>query len=106
MKACRRLVEDVKHVDQAGTKGRRERHALGFAATESSQRAVEVQVVEADHLEKLETPRDLFEHRATDAPLVFGKLERGEERNRVTDFEGGNVGDVSPRNLDGERFGF
>ena len=48
MQADRGLVEHVEHVDQAGPQGAGQRHALGFAAAERAQRAIERQIAQAD----------------------------------------------------------
>jgi hypothetical protein len=58
VKACRRLVEHIKHTGQTRPELRRQVDALGFACREAPRASVEAEVSEADALKEREPVSD------------------------------------------------
>ena len=82
VEADRGLVEDVEHADQLRADLRREPQPLRFAAAERRGRAVELQVADADVLEKGQALADLLQDPLADQPLGLGQLEPVDELDR------------------------
>ena len=101
MQADARLVEDVKHANQARANLCREPDALRFAAAQRAALAIQGEIAEPDVLQEAQ-PRANFPHRL-DANLLLklGELEIREELIRLihgkpADIHDGETGDHGP----------
>jgi hypothetical protein len=107
VKADRRLVEDIEDAGEAGADLRREADALALAARERAAGAVEVEIVEADIMEKAEALVDLLEDGLGDLVLGGGELfvQAREPFEGVGDASAAGEADVLAGDLHGQRLG-
>ena len=88
-----RLVEDVKHANQAGADLRRQSDALRFTAAQRAALAGERQIVETDITQKTEPRTNLFDDIARDFLLKIRQIQTGKKLVRAGDRERAKVHD-------------
>ena len=99
MQSDRRLVEHVEHIHQAGAQGGGERDALGLAAAQRAQRAIERQVVQSPPCP--DNPAGPAPARASSArwPLPIGELQVANKIESHRELSSRRFGDVLPADL-------
>src|SRR4030095_1278382 len=88
------FVENIKDSSQPRTDLRRETNALCFAATERPALAIEREIAQPDFKQELQTRLDFPHHFRSDLLLLAGKLDLGNEVDRVLDRQLGELMDV------------
>ena len=102
VKTDRRLVQDVEHAHELGADLRRQPQPLCFPSRQRRRGAVELQVTDADVVEKHQAFADLLHDARADELLGLRELELVEEFERTGDRHLRELVNVSVADRDGE----
>ena len=105
VKADRRLVQDVEHADELGADLRRQPQPLCFPSRQRRRGAVELQVADADVVEKHQALADLLHDARADELLGLRELELVQEFERTGDGHLRELVNVLVADRDGEHLG-
>ena len=105
MQANRRLVQHVRHPDQAGADLTRQANALCLAPGQGRRRAIQREIIQPHVQQKSQPPDNFLQCVLGDPRLHFGQFERNKKSVRLGDRHRRDLGQVLALDLHAQGFG-